>query len=151
VEVRVERDGDPRPWDVPAAGNGDALPDAVRDAARRAFGAGPAATDVADLVFDSVLDGGDPEPRTLRFAAPDSGRGVELTVTESGGSVTVTLAVSPPVPASVEVRSKGPTFTVPTGDNGVIRFDVPPGLVSVVITPVRSLWPRPLQTAWVRL
>jgi hypothetical protein len=149
----VHRDDDPRPWDVPSAEEnsvGSELPDAVRDAARRAFGAGPAATDVADLAYDSVLDGGpDERTRTLRFGGDQ--RGAVMTASDAGVSVEITLELRPRAAASVEVRSKGPTFTVSTGDNGVIRFDVPPGLVSVVITPVHSLWPRPLQTAWVRL
>jgi hypothetical protein len=186
VEVRVkpelpdgdrsESAGTPRPWDVPSVegsdvgsvpeavrdgapgADGEPVPDVVRDAARRAFDAGAAVAEVADLLFDSVLDEdpagllfADRHLRRLHFAAPDSDRGARMTASDDGDSVAITLQVLPPTMASAEVRSKGPTFTVRTDDNGVIRFDVPPGLVSVVITPVHSLWPRPLQTAWVRL
>jgi hypothetical protein len=137
-----------------------AVPEAVRDAARRAFDAGPLDTVVADLVFDSLIDEEisidphvavpiDPTQRRLHFGGEDGG--ARLTVADDGDHVAVALQVLPPLAASVEVRQKGPTFTVRTDDNGVVRFDVRPGLVSLVISPVRSMWLRPLQTAWVRL
>jgi hypothetical protein len=138
------------------------VPEAVRDAARRAFDAGPAGADVADLVFDSLLDvdpfaaPGDPDagrddPSRRRLVFGDSDGGAELTLLDHGELVDVTMQVLPPMPASVEVRSKGPTFTVRTDDNGMVQFDVRPGLVCLVISPVHSRWRRPLQTAWVRM
>jgi hypothetical protein len=173
VEVRVtpQKPGDevhpgdaaPRPWDVPddpaPEGSGvGSVPESVLDAARRAFDAGPASAEVADLVFDSLLDEdpaglafADPAVRRLHFGVDGGERGARVTASEHGESVRVTLQVLPPAEATVEVRSKGITFVVRTGQNGVIQFDVLPGLVSLLITPVRSLLPRPLQTAWVRL
>ena len=156
-------DAAPRPWDVPddpaPEGSGvGSVPDSVLDAARRAFDAGPASADVADLVFDSLLDedpGGlafaDPAVRRLHFGVEGGDRGARISAADGPGAVHVTLQVLPPGEATVGVRSKGPTFVVRTDQNGVTRFDVLPGLVSLLITPVRSLLPRPIQTAWVRL
>jgi hypothetical protein len=155
-------DAAPRPWDVPddpaPEGSGvGSVPESVLDAARRAFDAGPSA-EVADLVFDSLLDEdpaglafADPSVRRLHFGVEGGDRGARVAASESGESVRVMLQVLPPAEASVEVRSKGITFVARTDQNGVIRFDVLPGLVSLLITPVRSPLPRPLQTAWVRL
>jgi hypothetical protein len=167
-ETPEDKDGpanaeESRPWDVPAVEGGSvsAVPEAVREAARRAFDAGPPGAVIADLVFDSLLDAdtgfrdeddrdhAEPGRRRLRFG--DSDGGARLTAVDDGDVVDVTLHVLPPLLASVEVRSKGPTFTVRTDDNGVVRFDVRPGLVSLVISPIRSMWRHPLQTAWVRL
>jgi hypothetical protein len=159
---RPPKGGEPRPWDVPhvteAEGSSVApVPDAVRDAARRAFDA-KAGADVADLTFDSVLDGDPPGPgagtpgeRRLHFSVEDGEGGARLTAVDHGDLVSVQVEVLPPEEAAIDVRSKGPAFTVRTDNNGVIRFDVLPGLVSLVIRPAGRVRPRPLQTAWVRL
>ena len=147
-----------RPWDVGASQTGAepaaALPDAVREAARRAFDAAPCEALVADLVFDSLLDGERRAAvpvgrRSLRFGDRDAG--ADVTVSDLDDLVGVRLQVLPPERAEVEVRSKAPTFVVCTDDAGTARFDVPPGLFSVVVRPLRPARARPLQTAWVRL
>lgn len=129
------------------------VPDAVRDAARAAFGAGPSDSEVADLIFDSLLDP-DPDPappgvRRLRFECAQGG--AQLEVTETGSMIAVRAQVMPALPTLVEVRSKAATFTAHTDDNGVVRFEVPAGLVSLIMVPTRVEGRRRLQTAWVRL
>jgi hypothetical protein len=132
---------------------GDDVPDAVREAARAAFGAGPPVGVVADLVFDSLLDP-DPEPRLegvrrLRFECAQGG--AQLEVAEAGETVRVRAQVLPTGPASLEVRSQGRTFTVRAGENGAVGFDVRSGLVSLVIVREGAGGVQRLQTAWVRL
>ncbi len=132
----------------------NAVPSAVRDAARRAFDARPVDAHVADLVFDSLLDGdrraaADPGVRKLRFGHP--GGGADLVVTEDGPMVHVVVQVLPPQRAMTEVRSKAPTFTVGTDTAGRAEFTVLPGLFSLLLRPLRSPRPEALQTAWVRL
>lgn len=132
----------------------NAVPSAVREAARRAFDARPQDALVADLIFDSLLDGdrraaANPAVRKLRFGR--SGGGADLVVTENGATVNVVVQVLPPQRALAEVRSKAPTFTVGTDTAGRTAFDVLPGLFSLVLRPLRSPRPEALQTAWVRL
>jgi hypothetical protein len=120
----------------------------------RAFDAGPSGVNVADLVFDSLLDGErragtDPGRRSLRFG--DQEGGADVTVVEGDETVTVQVRVLPPQRATIEVRSKLPTFMTDTDDVGRAGFEVRPGLLSLVIRPVRSPQHRPLQTAWVRV
>ncbi|HEV2088189.1 MAG TPA: hypothetical protein VGR21_07740 [Cryptosporangiaceae bacterium] len=132
----------------------NAVPSAVRDAARRAFDARPLDAHVADLVFDSLLDGdrraaADPAVRKLRFG--HAGGGADLLVTEQGSMLHVVLQVLPPQRALAEIRSRAPTSTVGTDAAGRAEFDVLPGLFSLVLRPLRSPRPEALQTAWVRL
>jgi hypothetical protein len=130
------------------------VPEAVRDAARRAFDARPLDVVVADLVFDSLLDGDrragvDPAVRTLRFGSADGG--ADLTVAEDGESVRIGLQTLPRAAGEIEVRGKGATFTVTADATGFAEFRVPAGLLSLVIRPADPPHPWPLQTAWVRV
>lgn len=130
------------------------VPESVRDAARRAFDARPVDTLVADLMFDSVLDrdrraAADPTVRTIRFGHRNGG--ADLRVTDRAGGRRVCLEVLPAQRASAEVRCTGSTFTITTTDDGTAEFDVPTGLFSLVLRPLRSPRARPLQTSWVRL
>lgn len=138
-------------------GRMDSVPEAVRDAARRAFDARPRDALVADITFDSLLDGdrranADPDRRTLRFGHGDAGADVTVTADESGEQLTVLVKVLPPQRCRVEVRSsQASTFTVSTDDAGLVEFALPAGLMCLIITPVRAPQARPLQTAWVRV
>jgi len=132
----------------------NAVPEAVREAARRAFDARPRDVLVADLVFDSLLDGdrrasADPTRRTLRFGDGDAG--ADLIVTEIGTRMSIHLQALPPQRCEVEVRSNGPALTLTTTETGNLTFDATTGLISLVIRPVRSTETQPLQTAWVRI
>jgi hypothetical protein len=148
--------GEARPWDVREVEGGtvSAVPTAVRDAARRAFDARPVDMLVADLVFDSLLDAdrraaADPTVRKLRFGHP--GGGADLVVRERGSLLRLTLQVLPPQRVEAEVRCKLPTITLTSDAEGKAEFDVPPGLFSVVLRPLRAPRAQPMQTAWVRL
>jgi hypothetical protein len=145
-----------RPWDVRVEEGAavSAVPAAVRDAARRAFEARPVDTIVADLVFDSILDTdrravADPTARTMRFGHAEGG--ADLRVVDVGTQLRVTVHVLPAQRAAAEVRCAWPTFTVDTDDSGMAQFDVPTGLFSLVLRPLRSPQTRPMQTSWVRL
>jgi hypothetical protein len=164
LEKHVDADSAARrPWDVRAVtSHGDVpggadrdvprgVPGDVQAAAKAVFGAGPPADPVADLVYDSVLDP-DADPaaaRRLRFDCPDGG--AELEVAEAGDTVTVRARVLPAGLATIEVRSKAPAVTLRTDERGAAGFDVPAGLVSLLISPAPIQGRRRLQTAWVRL
>jgi hypothetical protein len=145
-----------RPWDVRVEEGAavTAVPEAVRDAARRAFDARPIDTLVADLVFDSILDTdrravADPTARTMRFGSRDGG--VDLRIVDLGTQLRVSVNVLPAQRATAEVRCSWPTFTVDIDEAGTCEFDVPSGLFSLVLRPTRAPRNRPLQTSWVRL
>jgi hypothetical protein len=132
----------------------DAVPESVRDAARRAFDARPKDVLIADLKFDSLLDGdrragADPTRRSLRFGDGDGG--ADLTVTEVGERVSVLVQVLPAQKCDLEIRCKGSAVTVSTNEAGNVEFEMPSGLLSLIIRPTRSPQIRPLQTAWVRV
>jgi hypothetical protein len=132
----------------------NAVPDAVREAARKAFDARPKDVLVADLVFDSLLDGDrrasvDPDRRSLRFGVPDAG--VDVTVVEVDERLNILVQVLPAQKCEVEVRLNGPAFTLSTDDAGRVEFDTAPGLMSLLVRPAGSPQSRPLQTAWVRV
>jgi hypothetical protein len=159
-EQPLQRAGSPheeaRPWDVRVVEGGplNVVPDSVREAARRAFDARPVDTIVADLMFDSVLDhdrraAADPTMRTMRFGHRNGG--ADLRVSDRGAARRISLEVLPAQRASAEVRCTGSTFTVTTDDAGKAEFDVPSGLFSLVLRPLRSPQARPMQTSWVRL
>lgn len=140
----------------PVTGEGpdDAVPDEVREAARKAFDARPRDVLVADLMFDSLLDGdrragADPSRRSLRFGQPTGG--ADLTVTEAGDQLHVLVQVLPAQKCDIEIRSKGPVVTVSTNDTGSAEFTLQPGLMSLIIRPTRAPRSRQLQTAWVRI
>lgn len=135
-------------------GQVDDVPESVRDAARKAFDARPRDVLVADLVFDSLLDGerravADPSRRSLRFGVPEAG--ADLVVTESGETVTVAVQVLPAQRCDIDVRTPSSSMAVTTNDAGQVEFDLVPGLMSLVIKPIRSPHAQPLQTAWVRV
>ena len=156
---RVDEDppyGQARPWDVRhvEGGSVNAVPSAVRDAARRAFDARSTDTLVADLVFDSLLDAdrraaADPTVRKLRFGHPSGG--ADIVASDRGSMVHVDVRVLPPQRVTAEVRCKLPLFTVTTDDEGHVEFDLPPGLFSLLLRPLRAPRAQPLQTSWVRL
>lgn len=141
------RPGGPRGWSV-------VMPVAVWDAARRAFDARPVDASVADLVFDSLLDvdrnaGADPGVRTLRFGGRDGG--AALRVTEAGDRLRLAVQALPPQRAAIEVRSPATAFALDTDEDGRVEFEMTPGLVSLVLRPLRSARSQTLQTAWLPL
>jgi len=132
----------------------ESVPDAVREAARRAFDARRRDVHIADLVFDSLLDGdrranADPNCRSLRFGTADGG--AYVTVTDVGDLVAVVVNVLPPQKCEIEIQFPDESHMVTTSDAGKVEFTAAPGLMSLVIRPVHSPHTLPLQTAWVRV
>jgi hypothetical protein len=130
------------------------VPDEVREAARRAFDARRRDVHIADLVFDSLLDGdseaiADPSRRSLRFGSADAG--ADVTVTEVDEVLTVVVNVLPAQKCEIEIQFRDTSRTVTTSDAGQVEFTAQPGLMSLVIRPTRSPHAQPLQTAWVRV
>jgi hypothetical protein len=143
------------PGPVEPSGMSGSVPDAVREAARRAFDARRRDVHVADLVFDSLLDGdrrasADPSRRSLRFGATDAG--AEVTIIEAGEALTIVVHALPPQECEIEVLFRdSDSRTITTSDAGQAEFTALPGLMSLVIRPTHSPPARPLQTAWVRV
>jgi hypothetical protein len=129
----------------------ESVPEAVRQAALRAFDMRVPDARVADLVFDPVVDDhrrrSAPKDRVLRFAAGTDG--AVVTVSPSQGSLRLSIVLSPPTPAAVELRTTTDSWALSADDVGQLRVDgVSRGLFSLVI---RRQGERPLQTAWVRI
>lgn len=149
----------------------ESVPEAVRDAARRAFTARRPGITVADLVYDSVVDidrraDRDAYVRRLRFGTESAG--VDLAVEDGPDGLEVTLVLLPPREAEVEISGDlgGPTdptkdspeqdgsatdTATRTNDQGRVTLRLPEGLVSFVFRPVGATTAEAVQTAWVRL
>lgn len=126
-------------------------PQSVYDAARAAFAERDHDVIVADLVYDSVVDGplgALAADRILRFEAAD--RTVELVVARSRGPLTVRLTTRPPVAVDVTARGEGGTWRGRTdSEGGAVLHELPPSLLTFTL----CLPPpaRRVRTAWVRL
>jgi hypothetical protein len=90
--------------------------------------------------------------RWLRFRA--GAIGVDLRVQgeddSAEGSVHVTVVLLPPQTADVEILAGPVSMRRRTDSSGTVVLDLPPRLVSLVVTPLAGE-ATPLQTAWVRL
>ena len=140
------------PWSLPETVEPqiDDVPDFVREAARQAFDARLPGVVVADLVFDSLVDGERrgvvrPTERSLRFGAEE---GVEMMIEDEGPSISLTIRLAPPRRAAVEVRCSTQIYEVNTDAAGRAALHIPPGLLSVVVRPRTG---RPIQTAWMQV
>jgi hypothetical protein len=98
-------------------------------AAKESFRArAPAGTQLAELAFDSVVDGRhEPAaPRVLRFTA--SGVAVELVVEPRPDGIRIAARLEPPAAAVVEVRRADGVFALESVGNGAFSVDgVPQG------------------------
>ncbi|HEX2274970.1 MAG TPA: hypothetical protein VHG90_13950 [Acidimicrobiales bacterium] len=111
----------------------DRLPRGVVEAARASFSWKSIDAELAELVYDSVVDeelvgarGGG--ARQLTFEAPDVT--IELEVTPGSGRIIGQLV--PPTDADVEIRHPEGSLTVRSDRLGHFRVDgVPPGPISV--------------------
>lgn len=140
----------------PATTEGAAIntvPPHVRDAAMRAFEARRPQAPVADLVYDSLVDGdrragADRDVRHLRFSTEALAVDVDVT-TRADGDLVVALRVVPPTRARVEVQGQD-LPDVELGLDGRGMLTLAPSLVSFVIhatAPADTV----TQTAWIRL
>jgi hypothetical protein len=86
-------------------------------------------SELAELVFDSLLDtseaaqvrGGAPQPRLLSFRA--RGASIEVEVTYTGPGRAVMGQISPPGPARVDIRRGAQTVTVEADELGRFRCE----------------------------
>jgi hypothetical protein len=129
----------------------ESVPEVVRQGALRAFDLRVPGAELADLVYDPLVDSGAPLPptgeRVLHFTTEDDSAVVRVSQTPNG--IRLTLALVPAVPASVELRNTNDSWQLTTNDVGRLCVDsVPSGLVSLVI---RREGARPIQTSWVRI
>ena len=134
---------------------GLAVPVDVVHAARDAFDCRAPGARIADLVYDSLIDGdrrfqdrGD--VRRLRFG--DDHWGLEVSVRGEGDVLTLELRSTPGDSLSVEVRHGGePLHGLADEQATAVVAGVQSGLVSVLVDSIGSPVSRRWQTSWVRL
>lgn len=141
---------------LPEEGAIERVPEAVRLAARAAFESRDPTVRVADLIYDSLVDGdrrGDTDPseaRQLRFGTGEWG--VVVAARHTGDTLHLSYRFGPPQRATVEVRHPGGVTTATADESGVGGVSgIVPGLVSLRFTLTEPPGTRPVQTAWVRL
>lgn len=87
-------------------------------------------------------------PRYLRFDAPDTAIGLEVTVVDAGHR-TLVGSIDPTGPTSVEIRTPQGTASTPIDDNGAFVIPgVPGGPVSLVLHHPTD---QPVATPWLAL
>ena len=132
-----------------------AVPADVVQAARDAFNGRAHGTRIADLVYDSLIDGDRrfsdrSDVRRLRFG--DDHWGLEVSVRSEGDLLTLEVHSTPGDSLSVEVRHGGdPLHGLADEQATAVVAGVQPGLVSVLVDSTGSPVSRRWQTSWVRL
>lgn len=133
------------------------VPPELLDAAAQVFSWRDVDAEIAELVFDSLLDPdeaalvrGAPERRLLSFAG--GGVTVDVEVTRTTAARVVTGQIAPPQRGIVDIRRRQETVTVEADDMG--RFQsgpLPPGPVSLRLRPAGEAPPFAVVTDWVAL
>lgn len=125
------------------------VPEIVRQSALRAFDLRVPGAELADLVYDPLVDSlSDGSERVLEFRT-DTDEGASITVATSRKGLSLAIALLPPTTASVELRNMNDSWQLTASPEGKLRVEsVPSGLVSLVI---RRDAARPIQTSWVRI
>ncbi len=132
-----------------------AVPEDVVQAARDAFNGRAPGTRIADLVYDSLIDGDRrfsdrSGVRRLRFG--DDHWGLEVAVRDEGELLTLELRSTPGDNLSVEVRHGGePLHGLADQQATAVVAGVHSGLVSLLVDAIDSPVSRRWQTSWVRL
>ena len=132
-----------------------AVPVDVVQAARDAFNGRAPGTRIADLVYDSLIDGDRrfsdrSDVRRLRFG--DDHWGLEVSVRGDGDVLTLELHSTPGDNLSVEVRHGGEPLHGRAGEQATaVVAGVQSGLVSLLVDSIDSPVSRRWQTSWVRL
>ena len=132
-----------------------AVPLDVVQAARDAFNGRAPGTRIADLVYDSLIDGDRrfsdrSDVRRLRFG--DDHWGLEVSVRGDGDLLTLEMRSTPGDNLSVEVRHGGePLHGLADEQATAVVAGVRSGLVSLLVDAVDSPVSRRWQTSWVRL
>ncbi len=139
------------------AANREPVPAPLRQAAVDAFSWRDIDAEIAELVYDSLLDAdaaslvrGPADQRMVSFAV--GGMTIDLEVTSSGPGRTVMGQIVPPQPAMVDIRYRRDTVTVEADDLGRFRSGpLPPGPASLRLRPPSGAAGPAIITDWVAL
>ncbi len=123
------------------AADREPVPAELHRAAVDAFSWRDIDAEIAELVYDSLLDAdaaslvrGPADQRMVSFAV--GGMTIDLEVTSTGPGRTVMGQIVPPQPATVEIRHPQDTVTVEADDLGRFRSGpLPPGPASLRLRP----------------
>lgn len=150
----AEPDGEDRPTE-PDGDESQRPPEDLRRTTREAFGTRAPNTDVADIVYDSLIDAPHGERtdrgRELRFERGETC--VSLRVVEDTarpGTSLVTLLLTPARSVKVEIRGGNGPLSIDV-EAGRAAFELPAGRLVTIVVPPTEPGGRGLQTAWVRL
>ena len=139
------------------AAHREPVPAQLRQAAVDAFSWRDIDAEIAELVYDSLLDAdaaslvrGPADQRMVSFAI--GGITIDLEVTSAGPGRTVMGQISPPQRAMVDIRHRQDTVTVEADDLG--RFEsgpLPPGPASLRLRPPPGVAGPAIITDWIAL
>jgi len=123
------------------AAEAEPVPAELLQAAVAAFGWRDIDAEIAELVYDSLLDAeeasrvrGSPGQRLVSFAV--GGITIDVEVTSGGPGRTIMGQIAPPQRARVDIRNPGDTVTVEADELGRFRSGpLPPGPVSLRLRP----------------
>jgi len=137
------------PWhvpDVPEDALERELPPSVAAAAKHAFAARRDGVRIAELLKMS----GDGRRGHATFEFEDAELPVHLSVTASPDGSRVEIDCGSGRGATVEILNAGATKTARLDESGNTAVVVPPGLLSLLVTPLGESRPT-LQTTWIRI
>jgi hypothetical protein len=132
----------------------DPVPPELLAAAAGAFAWRDIDAELAELVFDSLLDvdeatlvRGSPERRLVSFAG--GGLTVDVEVTTAGPARTIMGQIVPPRRGAVDIRRQQETITIEADELGRFRSGpLPPGPLSLRLRPAGG---APVVTDWLAL
>jgi hypothetical protein len=133
------------------------VPAGLLQAARDAFGWRDVDGDLAELVFDSLLDAGDaalvrgsPERRLISFQASGVGIDVEITIAAAGRALLG--QIMPARRAAVEIRNPQGKVTVEADELGRFRSGpLPAGPMSLRLSLAADASGSPVVTDWLAI
>ena len=139
------------------AADREPVPAGLRQAAVEAFSWRDIDAEIAELVYDSLLDAdaatlvrGPADQRLVSFAA--GGMTIDLEVTSAGPARTVLGQIAPPQRATVDIRHRQGTVTVEADDLGRFRSGpLPPGPASLRLRPPPETAGPAVVTDWIAL
>ena len=139
------------------AADREPVPAELRQAAVDAFSWRDIDAEIAELVYDSLLDAdaaalvrGPADQRLVSFAV--GGMTIDLEVTSVGAGRTVMGQIAPPQRATVDIRHPQDTVTVEADDLGRFRSGpLPPGPASLRLRPLPEAGGPAVITDWIAL
>jgi len=139
------------------AARAEPVPAELVQAAEDAFAWRDIDAEIAELVYDSLLDAeeaslvrGPAEQRMISFTA--GGMTIDVEVTGAGPGRSVMGQITPPQRATVEIRHRQDTVTVEADELGRFRSGtLPPGPASLRLRPPPGAPGPPIVTDWISL